>query len=183
MGNCRRIWILKKYKDMSNFRKKLGWEETGAYTARNIKMTYADDCFKSDCSKLNTGNQVTAITLQGKLLDDLGEPLYGANIVNITRNAGTSADNNGVFGLYAQPDDDIEISFVGFETIKTKAGNLGKVIQMKQATEVLPEVVITPEKCPLLCWLKKHKKEVLIGGGVLAVLVIGYSVSKATNSK
>ncbi len=157
------------------------------YTAEDIQIGVIGTKRKK-CKKIKKMDyQPTAINLKGKLLDDMGEPIPSAHIFNKTRNNGTVSDTNGVFGLYAEPDDDIQISYVGFKTINTKARNLGKTIALELDVQVLPEVIVKPKKeqlkCPLLCWIREHKDMVMIGLGVLSVGVAIYAVSKQKSKK
>ncbi len=157
------------------------------YTAEDIEIStiYKEEkkCITyPNLEKIQTFENKDIMRITGKIIDDMGEGVPQAHIFNATKNTGAISDNNGIFALQAEEDDNIEISFVGFSTIKAKAKDLGKTIQMQVATNELPEVVVTPNKkqvkCPLICWLKEHKDMVMIGLGVLSVSVAIYAVSK-----
>ncbi len=166
----------KNIRDMTLRHSKMGlYAETKVHTAKDIQVRFYDEC------SLPKNKKIMIKPITGKLLDDMGEPLPGAHITNITKNNGVVTDSNGVFVIpHYYANDDYEVSYIGFKTMRVKGKDLAKTIQMKTDTKVLPEVVITPEKskCPLLCWLKKHKKEVLIGAGVAAVVLIVYKAGK-----
>ncbi len=153
------------------------------YTAEDIQIGVIEHrkCrVKQTPQIVQTLKDKDIMRVTGKIVDDMGEGIPSAHIFNATKNSGDISDSNGVFALEADPNDDIEVSFVGFKTVKTKAKNLGKTIQMMLDTQVLPEVIVRPEhkKCPLLCWLKKNKDMVMIGIGVTSVLLTVYAVAK-----
>src|SRR5690349_3665880 len=50
-------------------------------------------------------------------------PIYGASVLIKKTGAATSTDKNGFFTIPAKPNDIIIVSFVGYETKETQAGN------------------------------------------------------------
>lgn len=86
----------------------------------------------------------------------------------------------GLYSFKAGAMDDLEISSIGFETIKIKAGGIGSEIKMKPSVTQLPEVVVTAKRpCPLLCWVAKHKLPIMIGGALVLVGLVGYTLKKS----
>ncbi|HWK07979.1 MAG TPA: TonB-dependent receptor [Puia sp.] len=54
------------------------------------------------------------LTVQGRVMNEKGEPLAGASIKLKKGNRGTSTDSSGHFSLMARPGDELIISYVGF---------------------------------------------------------------------
>ncbi len=79
--------------------------------------------------------------VQGKIIDELGNPLPGAHIV-ASGNNGTTSDFNGFFQLEANELDTLKISFLGFSSKVYKALNMPRTIQLDANNNQLPEVVI-----------------------------------------
>ena len=65
-----------------------------------------------------TSNIFSQTTVQGKILDEQGEGLLGANIIINGTSQGTVSDQNGNFNLTTSKDIpfEIEVSFIGFES-------------------------------------------------------------------
>ncbi len=115
---------------------------------------------------------MATMTITGTLIDKATkQPMFGANILNLSTKKGTVTDDNGSFEIDAQPDDLIRISFVGFKTIKQPASKLPKQIFMEEEVEMLNEVIVTAKK-----ELKKHSNWWL--WGLLALGVVVYVKAK-----
>lgn len=82
----------------------------------------------------------------GKIFDDEKLPLPGTHIINHTRKTGTTAADNGAYKLDAQPNDDIEISHIGFKTVKAKAKDVPSVVYMVEDITELEGVTVMPKK-------------------------------------
>lgn len=76
------------------------------------------------------------------------EPLASATIQNLTQRTGTISASDGVFHIQANPDDVIQISYVGMTTFVAKARELPQAIYLSEKAEELAEVVVTPPKKP-----------------------------------
>ena len=63
--------------------------------------------------------QANSSILTGQIVDEFGTPLYGANIIAIDLNQGTSANSNGDYILKGnfEGTHKIEYSYVGFKSI------------------------------------------------------------------
>lgn len=80
--------------------------------------------------------------VKGVVLDRDGEPMIGATVRGEGNNA-VITDLDGKFEFTANPDKDITVSFVGYETAKVKPGNNPElVIRMRDNSEILDEVVV-----------------------------------------
>lgn len=71
----------------------------------------------------------------GKILDDLGEPLPGANIQIEKSTRGVTTDIDGTFEINALPTDKLVISFVGMKTQTITVGNQSNIV-----VKLLPNV-------------------------------------------
>lgn len=95
-----------------------------------------------------TGKKVAATqvlkNIQGKVMDENGEPLIGVNISIEDGSAGTITDFDGNFTMRAPDHSKLKVSYIGYTTqiIPVSKNDFYQVI-MKQDTEVLDEVVVT----------------------------------------
>lgn len=84
--------------------------------------------------------------LSGTILDETGEPLPGASVVEKGTTNGTATDFDGKFMLNAKSGSGtLVVSFVGYlnkEVVYTTAGDLG-TIQLQEDGQVLDEIVVT----------------------------------------
>jgi len=53
-------------------------------------------------------------TIQGKVVDETGDPVIGATIMNVTGNSGTTTDFDGAFTLKSNSGDIIKVSYIGY---------------------------------------------------------------------
>ncbi len=90
-------------------------------------------------------------TVKGKVVDDSGQPLPGANIIIVGTTSGTITDFDGQYTLNTnqEPPFTIEISSVGFDTVKKEvtANEQTIDITMVEGTS-LDEVVISASRTP-----------------------------------
>ncbi|MBP3621176.1 MAG: carboxypeptidase-like regulatory domain-containing protein, partial [Lachnospiraceae bacterium] len=87
------------------------------------------------------------MTYRGTVIDDLGEPLPGANIVvkNIEGAVGTTTDVNGDFSIVLDEGTWIfSISYVGMKTQEVRIIDAKKLtVRLKSDSEILEETVVT----------------------------------------
>ena len=89
--------------------------------------------------------QVTAVPDEGQItgiVEDADGPMIGATVKVIKSNVGTVTDLNGKFVVKCKPGDMLEISYVGYTTIKVQAKN-GMKIKLEEDKTQLSEVVVT----------------------------------------
>ncbi len=87
---------------------------------------------------------VTAGTFTGVIVDTQGEPLIGASILVKGSKVGTTADLGGKFSVKASTGQELQISYVGYETLTIKLGantNLGNIV-LQTNSQVLGDVVV-----------------------------------------
>lgn len=83
------------------------------------------------------------VKINGTIKDQSGNPLIGVTVKVVGKNQGTVTDANGDFSLEVEPDDLLEISFIGFGTQRVKVGNKTEInIILKPSNSSLNEVVV-----------------------------------------
>ena len=83
------------------------------------------------------------VTVTGTILDDLGTPLLGVNVLVDGTQRGTLTDLNGNYSINVSQGKSLIFSYVGFATLESKVKRGGRMnIDMQSASE-LDEVIIT----------------------------------------
>ncbi len=82
-------------------------------------------------------------TVTGQIVDDMGEPIIGANVVVKGTTNGTVTDINGNFSIEAGPKSVLNISYIGYLSKEIVVGNQ-KIINLvlQEDTKALDEVVV-----------------------------------------
>lgn len=88
--------------------------------------------------------QPAVIDVTGVVKDENGEPLIGVSIVPVgDKNAATMTDIDGKFKIKVDPKEELQISYVGYSTIKVGVnGRKSLDITMKDKVENLDEAVV-----------------------------------------
>jgi len=83
-------------------------------------------------------------TIQGKVLDETGEPVVGASIVEEGTQNGTITDSNGFFTLQLPTDDSSKLiaSYLGYERKEINPSDENKTVILKEDNKALSEVVV-----------------------------------------
>ena len=95
--------------------------------------------------------------IQGKVIDATGIPVPYVNIWVEHENIGTTSEADGTFKIQATSDKTLVFSAVGFETLKTKMPEDGKVV-LQAITYQLDEVVIQKRKGKQQIEIGKYSK-------------------------
>jgi len=77
----------------------------------------------------------------GQVVDNYGDPILGASVVEKGTSNGAATDIDGNFSITVNPNATLQISFVGFETQDVKAAN-GMKVTLVENTSVLDEMVV-----------------------------------------
>ncbi|WP_455666560.1 TonB-dependent receptor [Phocaeicola sp.] len=90
---------------------------------------------------------VTAVkqqkTIQGTIVDDQGEPIIGASVLEKGTTNGTITDFDGHFSLHISSGTELIVSYVGYTTKTVKIGNQSIIkIVLVEDTKTLDEVVV-----------------------------------------
>lgn len=80
-------------------------------------------------------------SISGKVVDEKGAALIGANIVNTTLSTSSVTDIDGAFKLKANPGDDLKVSMIGFATKIVKASSTMNIV-LTEESNTLTEVVV-----------------------------------------
>ena len=87
-----------------------------------------------------TASSATSI-VTGRVVDEQGEPVIGASIVEVGTTRGTSTDVDGNFSFKASPNAKLQISFSGYKTVTQRAANCMRVV-LAEDNAKLDEVVV-----------------------------------------
>jgi len=83
------------------------------------------------------------VTLKGVVLDDAGQPVIGAFVVEQGTSNGAMTDEEGAFTLSTRPGAEIEVSCIGYVThVITNNGEQNLVVTLVEDTEMLEETVV-----------------------------------------
>lgn len=82
------------------------------------------------------------VTVSGEVVDNLGEPVIGANVLEVGTTNGVITDLDGRFKLSVNSKSEIQVTFIGYtpQTFKTNA--VPAKIILKEDSEMLQEVVV-----------------------------------------
>ena len=87
-----------------------------------------------------TANAATGI-VTGRVVDEQGEPIIGASIVEVGTTRGTSTDVDGNFSFKASSNAKLQISFLGYKTQTLRASN-GMRVVLAEDNAKLDEIVV-----------------------------------------
>jgi TonB-linked SusC/RagA family outer membrane protein len=93
-------------------------------------------------NNLNAQINNQEIIVKGKVFDENKEPVIGASIVVEGTSLGTVTDLDGNFSIKASANSVIAVSYIGYVTQKLKATTALLVINLKEDSETLDEVVV-----------------------------------------
>ena len=79
--------------------------------------------------------------VKGTVVDEKGEPVFGASITEIGTTRGTTTGVDGGFSLKAGLGAKLQISFIGYKTVTTRATD-GMTIKLSVDNALLDEVVV-----------------------------------------
>ncbi len=88
--------------------------------------------------------QQSKVEIKGVVLSPEGEPIIGANIVEVGTMNGASTDVDGTFSLMVAPASSIEVSYMGYESVVMAVGSRTTfTITLQSDSALLDEVVVT----------------------------------------
>lgn len=91
-------------------------------------------------------NEVAAVPVKGKVLNEKGEALPGVNILVKGSGKGTITDADGNFSIQLPPDVQLVFSYIGYLSIERNAGENAMTVVLKEDAQTLGEVVVTTQK-------------------------------------
>jgi TonB-linked SusC/RagA family outer membrane protein len=82
-------------------------------------------------------------SISGTVIDDLGEPVIGANVLEVGTSNGSITDIDGNFTLKVQPNAKLQVSFIGYTTKTVPVGTQSVLkITLSDDQQALEEVVV-----------------------------------------
>lgn len=88
-------------------------------------------------------NQQKQRQITGRIIDEKGEPVIGANVVVKGTTNGTISDINGNFSINVLPDAVLQISFIGYHSQELSITNQSSLsITLQEDLNILDEVVV-----------------------------------------
>lgn len=99
---------------------------------------------ETSLERVSIVQQIKQVKLQkGKVLDDSGNPVIGASVVEKGTANGTITDINGDFTLSVEPNVVLQISYIGYKSQEIKSTpNKMIIITLKEEAKSLNEVVV-----------------------------------------
>lgn len=149
-----------------------------SYTIRNkhvIIKKNSDSKNQKDSKTVSDSNSKDKRKINGIILDEQGESITGATIVEEGTTNGVISDTNGRFNISVNEKATLQISFIGYtkQSISIRAKNEIKVI-LKEASEILNEVVVVgygqQKKASIVGAIAQAKGEDLERAGVMSNL-------------
>lgn len=107
---------------------------------KNQPVTYEIKGKNIIIKKVSTEN-VKSGNVTGRVLDELGEPVAGANIVVPGTTTGAITDIDGNFSLAVAPGTPLRVSFIGYSD-QTITASDGITIRLSEDSELLEDVVV-----------------------------------------
>ena len=81
--------------------------------------------------------------ISGTVIDGTGEPIIGANVLEVGTTNGVITDIDGNFKLSVQPNAKIQVSFIGYITQTVTVGSQSNIkVTLKEDAQALDEVVV-----------------------------------------
>ena len=94
-------------------------------------------------TKFYVEQQETVKQITGKIVDNYGEPVIGANVLEKGTTNGAVTDIDGAFTISVSRNAVLSISYIGYKTIEVKVDNRSVYnITLEEDTEALEEVVV-----------------------------------------
>ncbi|WP_353334187.1 SusC/RagA family TonB-linked outer membrane protein [Bacteroides sedimenti] len=119
------------------------------FAGENVKYKVNDKhivLFLSENQENNSRPGKTSSTrkITGKVKDEQGEPIIGANVLVEGSSNGTITDTNGDFSIDVKENDMVRVSFIGYEQQKVKVGtNSFLAVTLRENFQKVEEVVVT----------------------------------------
>lgn len=83
-------------------------------------------------------------TVNGKVTDELGNPLIGVSVIVKGKTSGTMTNVNGAFTMQASPKDILQFSYVGMQVLQVPVASANTYdVTMKEDSKLINEIVVT----------------------------------------
>ncbi|MDD4513980.1 TonB-dependent receptor [Massilibacteroides sp.] len=110
---------------------------------KSMKYELSDNYIVLSPSVKSGNTQQNDKIISGIVVDQKGESVIGANVIEKGTTNGIITDMDGRFTLRVSPDAILSVSYIGYRPIEIKVGNQESLsITLQEDTEVLEEVVV-----------------------------------------
>lgn len=87
--------------------------------------------------------QTKGRTITGTIVDDLGEPIIGANVVEKGTTNGSITDIDGNYSLVVSENAVLQISYIGYVAQEVRVGNQANIsVQLMEDLQALDEIIV-----------------------------------------
>lgn len=135
----RKVFLSANNESVSDILNKI-FEGTGVtykIVGKNITL------IKGEVLTYNTIDQQESKKITGKVINQSGEPVIGANVVEKGTTNGNITDIDGHFALSVAPNSTLIFSFIGYATVEIPvSGKTDLIVTLREDTEMLDEVVV-----------------------------------------
>ncbi|MDR0573147.1 MAG: SusC/RagA family TonB-linked outer membrane protein [Tannerella sp.] len=115
-----------------------------AFVGTNVKHVFENDYIVLTKNTMLSVAQQSTKTISGVVLDESGEPVIGANVVEKGTTNGAITDTDGKFVLNVKKNAILQISYIGYITQETVVKNQSEItITLSEDTQALDEIVVT----------------------------------------
>ncbi|MDR1097791.1 MAG: SusC/RagA family TonB-linked outer membrane protein [Tannerella sp.] len=125
--------------------------------------------------------QPSKVKITGTVTDTYGDPLAGANVIEVGTAAGVAADMNGNYTIDVFPGATLRFSYIGYKTQEIGIGNRNVLqVEMEEDQESLNEVVVvgygTIDRRTLTNAVSNIRQEEFIAGTVSPLMAVNGKV-------
>jgi TonB-linked SusC/RagA family outer membrane protein len=109
----------------------------------SLALGMATQVFAHDGNSISMSIQQQSKSITGKIVDENGDPIVGANVMVVGTTTGMNSDINGHFQLSVAEGTTLRISFVGYlpQDIRIGSANTYSIV-LREDSEMLEEVVV-----------------------------------------
>jgi len=123
-------------------------EEMELALVQDDESTEPEVLSEKDEKEFKKKDNTKLYSIKGTIVNQVGEPIPFANVIDLTDNSGAVSDLNGTFELKSKVDSpNIKVNFVGYKTVEVLAWADKPVnITLSEDAVALSEVVVTSSK-------------------------------------
>lgn len=127
---------------INNFMNELLKGTPYTYQIENFQILIYSSNGQSVIEQVKEEKQPIQIAVSGRVVDEKGEPIIGANILEKGTNNGAITDLDGEFAFSLKSNRELVISYVGFVTVQVKATGKRLTVVLKETAQNLAEVAV-----------------------------------------
>lgn len=113
------------------------------YEVKESQIILSPKKMYSQIADVMEAQQQQKINVRGTIVDALGEPIIGANVIEVGTLNGTVTDIDGNFSLSVQENATLNITYIGYlpQSVSTRGNNFIKIVLLEDL-KTLDEVVV-----------------------------------------